>query len=207
MKGSAEPPIKFRHGKIYKLQSRGQFCVEGVNKNCSLQDWNVNGLESGKFFPATRGGLADPLAKDDVYNIAPPPDKKIASAGQSHAAVLDEAGAKRWHKHPVKSGQEIELEWSYSAKHATRRWNYFITQENWDPEQPLARNQFEAKPFYKVELTYQPYWNHEPELLPKDPTIHKFKLPNRKGYHVILGVWEIANGGNAFYQVIDVEFE
>ncbi|CAK8743194.1 GlcNAc-binding protein A [Sodalis praecaptivus] len=31
-------------------------------------------------------------------------------------------------------------------------------------------------------------------------------LPQRSGYHVILAVWEVADTGNAFYQVIDVDF-
>ncbi|WP_424141112.1 lytic polysaccharide monooxygenase [Sodalis glossinidius] len=41
-------------------------------------------------------------------------------------------------------------------------------------------------------------------MTPPDPTIHDVMLPQRSGYHVILAVWEVANTGNAFYQVIDV---
>lgn len=42
-----------------------------------------------------------------------------------------------------------------------------------------------------------------------DPNLdkpHTIKLPERSGYHVILGVWEVADTGHAFYQVIDVNF-
>lgn len=31
-------------------------------------------------------------------------------------------------------------------------------------------------------------------------------LPERRGYHVLLAGWEVANTGNAFYQVIDLNF-
>ncbi|WP_417903422.1 lytic polysaccharide monooxygenase [Candidatus Sodalis pierantonius] len=37
-------------------------------------------------------------------------------------------------------------------------------------------------------------------------TVHKVPMPDRKGYHAILGVWEIANTARAFYQVINVNF-
>lgn len=208
METSNSNPARPYHGKIFKLASRGQYCVDGVNKNCQqISDWILNGLEAGKFFPETKAGISDSLAKEDVPNVLPPSDGKIASAGKSEAAVLDEQSATRWVKHTVRSGEEIELQWSYHAKHATRRWNYFITKNDWDPEKPLSRAQFESTPFYKVELTAKPYWSHEAELMPNDPTVHRFKLPEREGYHVILGVWEVANTGNAFYQVIDVEFK
>ncbi|MDH0343085.1 lytic polysaccharide monooxygenase auxiliary activity family 9 protein [Chromobacterium haemolyticum] len=202
----SRPGQQSRHGQVFKPESRGQLCVDGVNAQCPLQSWQVNGLEGGKFFPAIAGGLRDPLAPDDVANVAPPADGKIASAGQAFAAVLDEQSAERWHKHPVKSGQTQEFHWSYHAVHLTRRWNYFITKPGWNPNQPLSRAQFESEPFYKVELTAQPYWSHGAELMPPDPTIHNVRLPERQGYQVVLAVWEVADTGNAFYQVIDFDF-
>lgn len=66
--------------------------------------------------------------------------------------------------------------------------------------------QFEPKPFHQVQLTAQPYWSHSAELMPSDPTTHRLRLPERRGYHVILAVWEIADTGNAFYQVVDTDF-
>ncbi len=195
-----------RHGQVFKPESRGQLCVDGVNAQCPLQSWHVNGLESGKFFPAAVAGLMDPLAPTDTPNAAPPADGKIASAGQAHSAVLDEQSAERWAKHPAKSGQEMEFQWSYHARHLTRRWNYFITKADWNPNQPLSRAQFESEPFYKVEMSAQPYWEHSAELMPPEPTIHMMRMPQRQGYHVVLAVWEVADTGNAFYQVIDFDF-
>ncbi len=40
---------------------------------------------------------------------------------------------------------------------------------------------------------------------PGTSVTHEANVPtDRNGYHLILAVWEIADTGNAFYQVIDV---
>lgn len=58
-----------------------------------------------------------------------------------------------------------------------------------------------------VQNPQQPHWEYADELtLSAAGTVHKVQMPNRKGYHVILGVWEIANIARAFYQVGDVNF-
>lgn len=165
--------------------------------------WEANALESGKFFPEQSGGLLDPFAPTDMTNFAPPQDHKIASAGFEGAEVLDEYGANRWFKHKIKMDSTIEFRWVYTQTQKTRRWNYFITKDNWDPDAPLSRTQFEHTPFFCVQNNQQPFWDYL--LLPQDPTIHQVKIPVKKGYHVILAVWEIADNGNAFYQVVDVE--
>ncbi|MFD1804070.1 lytic polysaccharide monooxygenase auxiliary activity family 9 protein [Mixta tenebrionis] len=189
------------HGHVFSPKSRAYFAWE----EGKLDNGALNQRESGKFFPATKAGLRDSLASDDVVNNMPPADGKIASAGQSVGQFLDEPGT-HWKKHQVRAGQQLTVSWDYSAKHLTRRWNYFITRKEWDPQQPLSRAQFEATPFYQQELTAHPFWEHNKELTPPSPTVHKMTLPQRSGYHVILAVWEVADTGNAFYQVIDVDF-
>lgn len=166
--------------------------------------WGANALESGKFFPETKSGLRDPFALSDVTNFAPPEDGKIASAGFVGAEVLDEYGEDRWSKNDIKARSITQFTWAYSAVHKTRRWNYFVTKDDWDPNAPLTREQFEEEPFFMVQNEEQPFWEHD--LMPENPTIHQVKMPNKKGYHVVLGVWEVADNGNAFYQVVDVNF-
>lgn len=124
---------------------------------------------------------------------------------QEFAAELDEARTD-WQKTPVKAYQELEVAWTYHARHPTRRWNYFITRNGWDPNQPLTRAQFDPEPFHQVQNACQPFWSCGDELMPSDPTTHNLPLPRRSGYHVILAVWEVADTGNAFYQVIDTDF-
>lgn len=98
------------------------------------------------------------------------------------------------------------MAWHFTANHATRRWNYFMTKEDWNPERVLSRDQFEAEPFYTVQINLQPFWEHTDAMMPSSPTVHDVPLPQREGYHVLLAVWEVANTGNAFYQVIDLDF-
>ncbi|MEU9454749.1 lytic polysaccharide monooxygenase auxiliary activity family 9 protein [Streptomyces sp. NPDC048277] len=170
--------------------------------------WPFTGLEAGKFFPATEKGLSDPEVPTDVVSgpKTPPPDGRIASGGhEPEAAVLDEV--RDWPKVDLRSGAEIPVAWGYTMKHRTRRYNYFVTKPDWDPQAPLSRRQFEATPF----AVHKPYGDTVYWEMPEahdDPNLdgHTIRLPQRKGYHVILAVWEVADTGHAFYQVIDANF-
>lgn len=190
-----------RHGHVFQPESRAYFAW--VNGN--LDPGALNQLEAGKFFPETQAGLRDPLAPTDEPNNTPPADGQIASGGNAAALFLDEPRTD-WQKHEVQPGATYTITWDYSARHLTRRWKYFITREEWQPEQPLSRAQFEDLPFYQVELAEQPHWECTDALMAPKPTVHNLILPTRTGYHVLLAIWEVANTGNAFYQVLDLDF-
>ncbi|EPE4188429.1 lytic polysaccharide monooxygenase [Yersinia enterocolitica] len=189
------------HGHVFSPASRAYFAwAAGL-----IDSGQLNQREAGKFFPAVNAGLRDASAPTDLANQLPPPDGKIASANQGNGLFMDEPGT-HWQKHDVLSGDVLEVSWYYSATHLTRRWNYFITRSDWNPNLPLSRAQFEDTPFYQVELSEQPFWEHSAALVPPQPTEHDLILPQRSGYHVLLAVWEVADTGNAFYQVIDLNF-
>ncbi len=190
-----------RHGHIFSPESRPYFAW----KEGKIDKGALNQIEAGKFFPALQGGLNDTSFPTDVPNATPPKDGQIASGGQIPSLLLDQPGT-QWKKHKVKSGEDLTISWDYTAAHTTRRWNYFITKPSWNPNQVLSRSQFEEKPFYQVQLNHEPFWAHTSELKPPIPTTHKVALPIREGYHVLLAVWEVADTGNAFYQVIDLDF-
>ncbi|MFG2933918.1 lytic polysaccharide monooxygenase auxiliary activity family 9 protein [Streptomyces achromogenes] len=188
--------MEVKHGAVGSPPSRAQLYLES---------WQANGLEAGKFFPADQEGQRDPFAPDDVVNAQPPADGRIASAGKDFAAALDEVGTD-WKKHPVTSGENLELTWGFHMPHKTRRFNYFLTKNGWDPSQPLARAQFDSEPFHSVQLSGRPYWSAD-DLVPDNPTTHTMRLPQRNaGHQVLLAVWEVADTGNAFYQVIDLQY-
>lgn len=191
-----------RHGAIASPASRASFA-----EAAGLIEGNLQyGIESGKFFPETNGGLKDKDAPDDVVNIAPPVDGKIASGERPAAKYLDRTDID-WFKHKVYGGETLDFVWEFSALHKYRRFNYFITRKDWDPSQPLSRAQFEPKPFATFLNTRQPYWAYSSqEMWPAQPTTHSLTLPEREGYYVLLGVWEIAETDKAFYQVVDLEF-
>ena len=177
------------------------------NADCYVDAWHANAMEKGKFFPATQAGLADVFARDDARNDQPPDDGRIAgSSVNGDLPVLNEQTPRRWKKNAVRSGAMQSFTWEYSAIHKTRRWNYFITKSGWNASAPLTRAQFEEKPFCTVQNAGQPYWSPSADLMPKNPTIHQCRLPERSGYQVILAVWEVADTPMGFYQVIDTEF-
>ncbi|RQQ44617.1 chitin-binding protein [Burkholderia stagnalis] len=195
----------YAHGRLISPPSRIVLCTLGKNPNCPIGTWKANAMESGKFFPADQAGQRDALAKDDVPNGSPPKDGNIAGASNNgDEPTLNEQTQDRWSKVPLISGSVQTFQWEYSAKHATRRWKYFITRSSWNPAAPLTRSQFETEPFCTIENRAQPFWSAD--LKPADNVGHSCQLPVRSGYQVILAVWEVADTPNAFYQVVDAYF-
>lgn len=190
-----------RHGHVFSPASRAYFAWQAGD----LDEGALNQREGGKFFPQTLGGIRDDFAETDDANIAPPPDGKIASANQLTGKHLDEPGD-HWQKHDVRGGEILKVSWNYSARHKTRRWNYFMTKTGWDPSKVLSRDQFESEPFYTVQINHKPHWAYEEEMMPPSPTTHEVPLPKRAGYHVLLAVWEVADTSMAFYHVVDLDF-
>ncbi|MGQ0417261.1 lytic polysaccharide monooxygenase, partial [Bacillus sp. HC-TM] len=73
---------------------------------------------------------------------------------------------------------------------------YYITKKGWNPNKPLTRSDLDLVPFYV---------KNDGGARPGTTVTHEANVPtDRSGYHLILAVWEIADTGNAFYQVIDV---
>lgn len=166
------------HGYIDSPGSRAYLCKTGANQDCGAIIYEPQSLETKKGFPE-----------------AGPADGKIASAGGIFPK-LDEQSATRWTKVSMSPGQNT-FKWTLTARHATTSWKYYITKQNWDPNSPLTRAQFDLTPFCSVN-----YNGVQPPATYTDTC----NVPNRTGYQVILAVWEIADTANAFYNVIDVDF-
>ncbi|RLR17846.1 chitin-binding protein, partial [Sodalis-like symbiont of Bactericera trigonica] len=60
----------------------------------------------------------------------------------------------------------VDFTRNYSATHAKRRWNYFITKDGWNPNEPLSRAQFEPEPLFMGQNPQQPHWKHANVLTP-----------------------------------------
>ncbi len=189
-----------QHGAVTSPASRAYLYQDKIEGN------KAYGIDAGKFFPKRESGQQDSYAPGDIPSNTPPPDGKIASGGHASASYLDRTDID-WQKHKVYGGEALDFTWRYMAQHKYRRFNYFITKKNWKPDAPLTRDQFEPEPMLEVLNTRKPFDKYtEKEMWPGDPTIHTLKLPEREGYHVLLAVWEIAETGDAFYQVIDLDF-
>lgn len=166
------------HG--YTSTSRNFLCKDGRNFDCGGIIYEPQSLEAAKGFPD-----------------AGPPDGQIASVGRTLFSALDEQTAFRWLKTDVAAGP-FDITWHFTANHRTTRFEYFITQDNWDPEAPLTRAQFDLNPFCQHWLD-----GGNPNF---DGETHTCTLPDKDGYHVILAVWIIDDTVNAFYNMIDVRY-
>lgn len=165
------------HGYVSNPSSRADLCARGINTNCGLIIYEPYSLEAAKGFPA-----------------AGPADGKIASANGLFAP-LDQQSATRWTKVNISPGPTT-FDWKLKVPHATASWKYYITKQDWDPNAPLTRASFDLTPFCNVPYKGQPSNTYSDTC----------NVPNRTGYQVILAVWEISDTGNAFYNVIDVNF-
>ncbi|WP_061707780.1 N-acetylglucosamine-binding protein GbpA [Pseudenterobacter timonensis] len=168
------------HGYIESPASRAYMCKQGKNIDCGPVQYEPQSVEKSSGFPS--GTM--------------PPDGQLASAGIANYSQLDRQSLNAWTKTPITPGPH-EFVWYHTAPHKTNNWRYYITKQNWDPNKPLTRDQFELTPFCSVNGYGQA------------PTMRKAmncNVPQRTGYQVIYGVWEIADTANSFYQAIDVDF-
>ncbi|MEG0260028.1 MAG: lytic polysaccharide monooxygenase [Lysinibacillus sp.] len=164
------------HGYVSKPESRGLLCKTGANVDCGGVQYEPQSLEAPGNFP-----------------IGGPADGKIA--GANVFPKLDEQSKYRWTKVPMKSGA-YTFEWTLTAAHAAAKWDYYITKQGWNPDQPIKRADLEL--FCST---------NDGGKRPPSNVKHNCNVPERSGYQIILAVWSIADTPNAFYNVIDANFD
>ncbi|WP_159566709.1 lytic polysaccharide monooxygenase [Budvicia diplopodorum] len=166
------------HGYVKSPSSRAYQCNQGINVGCGSVQYEPQSIEGPKGFPESG-----------------PPDGHIASGNKAAYFQLDEQTPTRWHKVNMNTGDNTFV-WYLTAQHSTTSWRYFITKTGWDASQPLSRAAFDLTPFCQI---------NDGGAIPPMEVVHKCTIPkDRKGSHVILAVWDIADTANAFYQAIDV---
>jgi chitin-binding protein len=173
------PPTLF-HGFVGGPQSavRARAAIR-ENVNLGAIQWEPQSVEGPQNFPQ-----------------AGPADGRLASAGQAMAANLDEQSSTRWIKNPVSPGV-IDVEWTYTAPHATAQWRYFLTRPGWDQNAPLTRAQLDLDPVLTI--------RHDGSIAQRH-VVHHVNIPTtHQGYHVLYAVWDIADTTNAFYNAVDLD--
>jgi chitin-binding protein len=176
----ATPLLAPAHGYIDAPKSRAFMCKTQENTACGAVQYEPQSVEGAKGFP-----------------VAGPADGVIAAASLPQFAELNMQTQGRWKKVALKAGQN-DFTWYFTAGHMTQDWRYYITRQGWNPNQKLSRDSFELQPFCIVKGGFAPASSTHVK--------HSCAIPaGRSGYHVILSAWNIADTGNAFYQVIDAE--
>ncbi|MDX7991868.1 lytic polysaccharide monooxygenase [Xenorhabdus littoralis] len=168
------------HGYIDSPPSRALLCAKLINKKCGPVMYEPQSVEGLKGFPQEG-----------------PPDGKIASGGVGQFNQLNEQSTDRWHHININKGSN-DFTWTLTARHSTASWQFFITKPDWDPNSPLTRAQFDLNPFCE---------RFDNGKIPSRNVTLTCDVPERSGYHVILGIWTITDTNNAFYQVIDADIK
>jgi chitin-binding protein len=168
------------HGYIESPQSRAYKCQLHENTDCGPVQYEPQSVEKTSGFPA------GPF----------PRDGELASGSIPKFSPLDKQSMNIWAKNPIKAGLN-KFTWYHAAQHKTNNWRYYLTKQDWDVNKPLTREAFDTTPFCQVDGNGQ---------MPSQRQTHDCNVPQRTGYQVIYGVWEIADTANSFYQVVDVDF-
>lgn len=177
------------HGYTSEPPSRAYACRLGLNKDCGAAQYEPQSVgEAPKGFPALG-----------------PADGKIASGGISAFSAMDVQSADRWYKTEIKT-RAIEFDWFYTAAHKTTKWEYFITKNDWNPNESLKRSSFDLTPICSFEgHGAAPIASGQAGGSGPAVEKHACQLPaDKQGHHVILSLWTVGDTANAFHTVSDV---
>jgi chitin-binding protein len=155
-------------------------CQAAVNKSGvqMLYDWNgINQLPNGD-------------------HKAFVPDGRLCGAGKDLYTGMDLA--QDWELTPLVPDANGRVSFVYyaSAPHATRYFQFFITKDSYDHKTPLKWSDLEPAPF--CEVTNVTLVDQRYKMNCKLP-------PNKKGRHVIYGIWQRSDSPEAFYSCSDVQ--
>jgi predicted carbohydrate-binding protein with CBM5 and CBM33 domain len=178
------------HGYLMDPPSRALLCnhiknndrsypIEQMNTGCGSIQYEPQSMEANKGYP-TLG----------------PVDGRIGSAQWKDGYEMDAQSATRWNKTPMSAGPH-QFTWKFTAPHNTTKYEYFITKNDWNPNQVLSRASFEGKPFCTVSRGGE---------RPGQTDSHTCDVPDRQGDQIILAIWTVDDTSNAFYNTADVEF-
>lgn len=151
-------------------------------------------LETGKGFSKNFGINLFPWETGASGNG--PADGKIVSANDALGSQISIQKENYWKMNDINTGK-LDITWHYTATHATSRWTYYITKNGWNPNSPIKRSDLQL-------IKDVPFTGAQANT----SLTHTVDIPaDHKGYHVILGVWDVSNTGAAFYQAVDVNIK
>ena len=138
------------------------------------------------------------------------PDGNIASADNAHPdnslgepvySLIDKQTSDAWVKQSMKYGMNA-ITWTNPVEQATKSWQYFITKPDWDPDKPLAKDEFMPLKDENGKTVI----NGKDQLSGKTVT-HNLNIPKevKPGYNVIVAVWNLSRQQLSYYQVIDID--
>lgn len=173
----------FAHGYVSAPESRADMCALHENSNCGAIQYEPQSLEanSNSFIS---GGL----------------DGHMGSAGHANFGNLDSQTSDNWSKTNITAGDHT-FDWTFTANHRTSVFKFYITKQDWNPNQPLVISEFDTTPF-----CVKNWDGTQPPMRLSIDCKGEQSIPARSGYQVIMAVWNVYDTVNSFYNLIDVNF-
>ncbi|SDD20218.1 lytic polysaccharide monooxygenase auxiliary activity family 9 protein [Glycomyces harbinensis] len=171
--------LAWGHGYNSDPPSRSALCAEGEVTDCGAISYEPQSVEGPKGFPA-----------------AGPADGQLCAGGNDRFSELDDPRGGNWPTTAVDAGATT-FTWTMTVNHATATFDYYITNANYDPTQPLTRDDLGLTPIASIDMG---------GAQPDHTMTQTVNLPARTGQHLVFAVWNIADTTNAFYSCIDVDF-
>jgi chitin-binding protein len=180
------PLTALAHGYTTDPTSRAVWCRDapGLTGDCGPVRYEPQSIEGPEGFPD---------------NAATVPDGLICSAGNYHFRQVSEPRAPNgspWPVTTIEPNSNYTYIWYLTAPHATSTFRVFLTRPGWDDTNPLTRDGLNLTPIASIDyggsvpsrdVELQIHW---PDL---DP-----------GHQVAVGVWDVADTANSFYQCADL---
>jgi predicted carbohydrate-binding protein with CBM5 and CBM33 domain len=82
--------------------------------------------------------------------MAAPPTARSPRPGSPQFGELNAQTSDRWTKREG-AGRPFAISWTFTANHVTRNWRYYLTKQDWNPNQPLTRTAFDLNPFCVID--------------------------------------------------------
>jgi len=188
------------HGFIFEPPSRDTLCSANYspvgikNAECGQVTWE----------PQSSGENADGF--DTANPSSGPRDGHLLSVSGESAnyEAMNQQSADRWYKNPIQAGAH-DFTWQFTAKHPIHSIKYYITKQDWDPNQVLTRASLEAEPFCVYD-GHNSIPGVDSEGKPVMTLTHSCTIPQRTGYQVIYAGWDVNDTDKTFYKAIDVMF-
>lgn len=126
------------------------------------------------------------------------PDGTLCAGGRDKYRGLNQARSD-WVDMPVFSSLNGQLEFIYyaTAPHASEYFQFYVTRDSHDPNQPLAWTDLEPA-----------FCNVTDVTLDKDQR-YRMSCPmpqGKSGKHIIFNIWQRSDSPEAFYACLDVDF-
>lgn len=180
-------PFISGHGYISSPVSRSYGCKLKINSNCGQVEYEPQSIEAKKGFP------------DEG-----PIDEQLAGAGKFNP--LDDYDIGRWKfiNYDVYENRSdfyiLQIIWTMTAVHRSTKYVLYLPHNYAIEDQPFSRNEID----YSNVCEYNLGGSLPPAKLVIHCYVKKTVINNIINGNVRLyGVWDVADTGNAFYQIID----